>query len=939
MTFNKFEGTHARNNRPRHLNRGNLLYPKLRILVGLIASVLSIYAAFSIALKPVISETFTYTWTPTSQTDSGVFPLDRSWPTKLTVDFAFTCQDDIEKRIVSLGGLQIDCLHNHLSVISGSSKVKSVPAELMDRFRLEFISDESKIRIINLTSLVSATTNLPYIDFPKVTQLVANDPQTDLITLSLSTRPTSIESDYSRLLLVLMAAAFAIVSIVMFEKPKINRSSKHSSIKKFWKQGLFVASGLVASAFAIPMFYDDGWVLQRINQFISTGYLGDFYFHSNAWLPQGFLTESVLALFIKSGIGYLGLKFIVSFLLLISWVLIIKAAITVLGKLSQSSVWIASATFLSISAIWCMSLRAEPWICLFLSAQLYFFTRYFQNKRLLDFYLSGVFAALAIATHQSGLLAIVGAVGMLYIALKSIGRNQKFSLIISIIGIISSFVAIFFWGYDFNSIVSSVKDFSDGAYENRLNEFGRVAEISGSFISSARKFGWLVAGIVLIFAVANFHKLTQTSKLFVLILLFYPLGFLFTSSKWGWHVGVVSIPISLLLLFILNIESSAQPKNQSRYVLWLPALVITIGVSLASSGGWGTYDHRNISWEDFSKFYAGSQSQYFWYLAAIFFAMLGYLIDRVRTKILLNLGNSLIVLLLVFPSLASVTWITTDSFGQKDVGTISWTMFRQNLKTALAIGKDSCGILGSVPAYTSGIQNLEVSNATLPLNPLVQKETKLFGWNNVSIWSSEVSDNQLQATPFFELPKLYSSEKIVTWWSSISKQKPDYANIFVIYNLKSGQQVTEQYKKEIPDVGGVWNKLELNVPQDAISLSISITGNYEDFLMISEPVIAIQGNARTTLSEGTTFVPPSYLPSVPCAQLPSAKDGLFPIPLFVVSENYNLDTRMWIEQYFSPASAMITELGQVEKGTPGIWRIKFVEASKVTKSKEVFTGR
>lgn len=922
------------------LTTGKHLKPQQRgkslfwIVLRLVTISIALVCSVLLLVTPVNSNQYRYTWEPNTSRDSGVFPLDRSWPSSLDVSVSTSCTSESGNVILSLGGFEIVCLTDNVEVSSGTQKIDLPVGTETDEISVSFNAQSGELTATSETTDSQKTILLEYSDYPRITQLYAPSPLQNNVTVSLVTRPSSIDFDFTRILLFLVVMVCSTASIILLPKSNVGLDNLPLKIKAFWKQGLFVAIGLISSAFAMPMFYDDGWVIQRIKQYLSTGYLGDFYFHSNAWLPQGFITENILALLIQFDFEYLHLRIFVAVLLLLAWIFIVKSAKNISRELSQSSVWISSAIFLSVSAVWCVSLRAEAWVCLFLSIQLYFLSRYFHSKSWVDFYFSGLFLALALATHQSGMLGIVGGIGLVYLAFRD--RSKKvfwLNVLISLIAVSTSFLAIFFLGYDFNSILSSVKDFSDGAYENRLNEFARIGELSGSFISSARKFGWMVCLLVFALALFVFHKFDKEPKFFALLLCLYPLGYLFTSSKWGWHLGVISVPIFLMSLLILNINTSNQ-QLRIKYSVVLPLTSLAIGISLSSVGSWGTYDHRSLSWEDFSHFFAGSQSQYVWYVIAIAFIFFGLYIDNKQSQKLKTLGSCLLVTTLIFPALASMAWIITDSSTPKEPGIISWTMLRQNLKTASGQNDSSCGILGSVDTYVSDVNKLVEVPIVQGSALLTKVKPQLFGWEHVSAWSTQFSNNQLTTTNKYELPaETPANSQPTLWWNRNDSNGVNKDYLIQTNYSSDGTENVVNYELVVPEVGGVWSKLNLLIPPGTEYVSFAAIGNSTDYLTFTEPLMSTISNAKSTLSAGTTFIPPSYLPAVPCAKLPHANEGLFPIPDFIISENYNLDTRMWIEQYFAPSSAMITEIGRVEQKTPSIWRIEFVQPQLVQKEK------
>lgn len=903
---------------------------KVKVVTATFTFFVALLSSLLLLSRPVDTTSTLYKWDPISASDSGVFPLDRSWPQYLDITFINYCENEIKRRVVSLGGMEVVCNSGKIEVTSGTKSISFALAAIGDTVSVKFEADKSKLTVTNQATNSFETSILNYQDFPKVTQLDAPSPAGDKLELSLETRPDSIIFDPARISLLLITLFFSFLTAwLISNKQPISQSEQ--SLFRFKSQSIFVGFGLVISAFTVPMFYDDGWVIQRVNQYLHTGYFGDFFFHSNAWLPQSYLTESFVSFLLSAGLPYIGLRLFVALVLFVTWLLCLKSVLILTRKISQSQLWFSSAVFLSIAGVWSISLRAESWVSLFLAAQLLFIVRYSKSGNYSDFYFSGLFAALAISTHQSGMLAIIGALGIAYLGIKNCNRNSLLKLALTTFSILALFLAFFFAGYDFASIESSVKDFTDGAYENRLNEFNRIGEIAGAAISSARKFGWLLAVVVFAFTLINYHRIPKPYKFIVTLLLCYPLGLLLTSSKWGWHFGVMAVPTFLVLLVVLISIKEKETNLNVRYSILFPVLTLCAGISLASKGSWGTYDYRWISWEDFSEFFAGTTSNYFWYVAAILLFILGNLLDRTKSKYAKRSGGIFLVVLVLIPYIFSISWIVIDSFAEVKPGVNTWTVFRQNIKTAFAINPESCGILGSVPAFDSQIQQLDQSEIPVDALMLTKSEAELFGWSNVISWDSSSGNNFIQSTPTYTLPSSdLPLQHISTWWTVSDGYPAEEVFLTVTYLFNDGQSIPETFGLPVPDVGGVWSEFKIPIPDGVSRLSLQTYGNEYAFVKITEPLLVTESNAKTTLGSGTTFIAPSFLPAVPCAQLPVAENGLFPFPTFVISQNYNLDTRMWIEQYFPPGRMMITDVGRVEENTPSIWRIKFDVATRVT---------
>jgi hypothetical protein len=905
--------------------------PIWKVLLSSLLAFLSLVGSFYLIFLPNKTDSFTYSWAPSDSLDSGVFPLDRSWPKEFEISFENNCDYVSDTLLFSSGGFEIYCIGEEIYAKSGAAVSDVLNSNIGDEVEIVFDSEVSALKFYNFSNGDSLSRTLVYSDFPKFSQLVVNESIPNNFNLVLTTRPASLSFDPNRLLLLFVVFALGFSSVFLFSKKSKNEKHRVRPIRSYWPQSILVFVGLFSSSLVMPMFYDDGWVLQRVSQYLETGYFGDFYFHSNAWLPQSYITETLLSLLYGQGVGYLGLRVFVSMILFVSWLFILQSALLIKRKLSKQVVWLAAGVYLSIAGVWSLSLRAESWVTLFLAVQLYFFTKFVFDRKLSFFLLSSTFAGLSLSTHQSGFVSLIPLLAMGGFALYQNRWRISLQLLLATLVSVSIILSLFFVGYDFNTILSNVRDFSDDAYQNRLNELSRIAEITGNFVSSARKFGALIILVVLVFALSKISELNGFTKFFSAVALIMPSGLLLTSSKWGWHIAVLALPISLLVLLVFDSGQKGRRGNY-RYSILLPVLVTIAGISFASIGIWGTYDHRALSWDEYSDFFTAGTAQLFWALLVLVSILIGLLIDKFSPKYFgLNfIGTSLTVLLIMLPATSSAAWIVADSLYEKDPGFFSWTMLRQNLKSVLVNDKNSCGILGSVPAYTSSVQPLQPT-LSFNLEPMLTKVKPLkFPWELVSAWSSELNSDKLSNTPVFQIPESFSpSDSFSIWWQSDYSSENLSQQIVLTKFYPDGTSTSEYTELLVPKVGGVWNKYQFKLEQGLTGISFATLGNEDNFIIITQPVRETVSTAVVTLSAGSTFIPPSYLPSVPCAELPAANRGLFPIPDFIVSKDYNLDTRMWIEQYFPEGSPNITELGKVEYDSPAIWRIEFIEAKKV----------
>lgn len=907
---------------------------KVRDFASLIFAVLALLFAVIVAVSPVKTQSFQYDWNPTAVEDSGVLPLDRWWPENLEITFVNNCEGKENRQIFSSGTLSISCEGDSIYVVSKLQNLPTLNASLGDQIEFKFDSKTSNATIFNKSTNLQKSKKLEYINFPQFTKLEIFDPS-DRVVVQLLTRPATLDFSSKRLFFSFLALIFGVISICLYRRTayKIQFDFQRSVIISRWRQHLLVLLGLFASALALPMFYDDGWVLQRVSQATDVGFFGDYFFHSNAWLPQGFITESIYSALLQIGFTFLTLRLWVVLLLFVTWLVLLCSAVLLKEHISSASVWVSASVYLAISSVWCVSLRAEAWICLFVSFQILFFAKYLKSKSYIYFTVSGIFAGLAFATHQTGFISLIPLGIMVLFAIRNDLRENLIPIVKSLILVGTFSVLIFFFGYDFTTILLNTKDFADGYYQNRLNEFFRIGEIAGPAYSSARKFAWLLYFVALGLSLYSFRRITGVRKILASAVILLPIGLILTSSKWGWHLGILAIPATLLFLLTQNFPKNKTNKLHPQFVVLLPILTLFVAISLAAGGGWGTYDSRQFDWAKFGLFFAGPDKQLLWLLLFILAIAAGVFADSGRKLLKLKsfLGIFLSSLMILLPAALTFAWISADSFIPRVLPTSSWTMFRQNIKSIVSPASESCGILGSAQGYTSDISPLKASLSETNLssfNQMLNVDAEGFSIGHIDAWSNASLVEDQLVSPWFDLNSA-DQVPISFWWKSNGYLAGDYAFVSLNYQLSDGSVSKNQLPLYIENEVIQWSKYDLSPPTGATKIQFEATSNSARSITLTSPASQTMSSAKAILATGTALIPPSYLPAVPCAKLGSSAQGLFPRISFLVGASYQYDLKMWIDQYFPSNSPILTEIGNIEAGAPSIWGIYFQNAKNL----------
>ena len=900
-----------------------------RAVWGLVLAVAAFLVSVALMILPLLTTSVTYQWNPTESTDSGAFPLDRSWPQTLMADTTFRCGAD-DRSILSTGGFSLYCTEGTVYAKSGKTRLGPVPASDGDSIRFTFKGHDGIAVLSNRSTQEWSSAKLSFKNFPVIRELNALTPALDNLTVAMTTRPSSLDFDLRRWILAGIAIGLAIGSAFAFRIRSTSDEQQASRLRSFWPQNLGVLATLAIAALAIPMYYDDGWVIQRVTQFLQTGYLGDFFLHSNAWLPQGFFTEFVLSLFIRNGVSYLGLRLIVVVVLWVSWLVVLATAVRLRPQITALSVWLSAAVFVSIAAVIGTSLRAESWVGLFTAACFYFVVRYMSSNSTPHLYGAGAFAGLAAATHQSGFVALLGFLVLVVFVLHKERWRPSLELTVVGIAVVASTLAFFFVGYDLTTVIAGARDFSDDAYSNRLDEFFRVGQIA-SVMSGARRFAALLAIALLALSISSVRSLQGMNRQLLIILMLSPFGLLLTSSKWGWHIAVLAIPAALLTLLLVQFDKSAEEWSRPRFSVILPVILLMAGVSLARFGDWGALDYSVKTWHRFTEAVAGPDTQWLWLGGALILAAIGAWLDQrpLERRKPRAVGASIAIIGLLFPSAASGAWIFADTYLVKTGAGLGWTILGQNVDELTHQNPGSCGSLGNAKNFTTGITPLVAIPAVDSEQMLMRPtHTKTLGFEGVDGWKTSPNGGKALSTSDYLVPASRNDNDTFALWFNSSENEIQFgANIKIVAHNADARTIVREL--EVGDVTqkSVWSKIEFDLPLDTTSVHLVVRSNATKSFIISQPVIDIRDAAVNILDQGTIFIAPRILPSVPCAKLSSAAEGLFPATPFILIDDRKTN---WLLHYFPKDRVSITELNETNGKAPGIGIVEYDEAGSIT---------
>jgi hypothetical protein len=143
-----------------------------RAVWGSILAVAALLVSVILMILPLSTTSATYQWNPSNSSDSGAFPLDRSWPQSMVVDATFRC-DDVDRVVLSTGGFQLSCQKNAIVAKSGKTILGPVNGTDGDSIRFAFTGETGDAVLSNLTTDESSSKQLKFSNFPIVHKLAS----------------------------------------------------------------------------------------------------------------------------------------------------------------------------------------------------------------------------------------------------------------------------------------------------------------------------------------------------------------------------------------------------------------------------------------------------------------------------------------------------------------------------------------------------------------------------------------------------------------------------------------------------------------------------------------------------------------------------------------------------------------------------------------------
>ena len=477
--------------------------------------------------------------------------------------------------------------------------------------------------------------------------------------------------------------------------------------KTDWKQNggihALVLLALVAGMMVFPSYWDDGYVLDRISQSLSTGVFTNPYGQEDIWLPLGLWLERLMALQVFLGASFEQMRLLFAFLLWGAW-LALSGFLSRLNYISHPlERLITAATFVAFSLAFLVTIRAEPIVAVLAALFFIGFVGFVHTHRRSYLMISGLAAVMAVTAHQSGFALLFPAVLLIGIAVWRASRGiiSNRDLAYPIIAAILLGATLAFLDYDVFTLFGETK--LAASYE--MNSRSESARWRGL----AREPGWkwwplLVAAIALLGASARFFSMNSRERLLLLAVATTPLGLFFTASKWTHHFGGLAVPgVLAVVLAIMGLRKVF--KDRFGTVVALVVLTVVGGyltfVQINRHGIWvWEYPVKKFSNGVVGELLPGVDFGTLWWLLPwlpLFFVALAAsatLMSRNGPRHLAAISYVLATIFIVFPSANHYGMLVVDSAASS-----SWTPLQQRLK--VLAGQSTCGMLDDISPLVS----------------------------------------------------------------------------------------------------------------------------------------------------------------------------------------------------------------------------------------------
>ena len=929
----------------------NLDMLRVRNLTTLVLSLLSLVFSVAFALTPPVFSRSEILWTPNSNEKGGVFELSRGWPE--TIAATTSCsylRDATPGLILDTGGLRllsaVDSLL--LEVESAPGKLEVIlPAKGDCQVEVGFSSKRAEA-YISIDGRIEFLT-LGQESFPRVTQLTASvDQPLTIQEVKITTRPTGIEDVRTRAMWGIYSILFIVGAILL--STRIKKSSKKEFNER--KSRTHIVDALVvvfvmSAAILIPPAVDDGWVLARVDAFEGRGVFGNYYWNSDAWLPQGYSNEVVFYILRGLGLDFIHLRILVAFMVIGTWLVLRRGVIEPVAGREKWIVFPAAGMFISFSCVYLITLRSEPFVALFVGLTFAALVNYRAANSRMALGIGTFSAGMSLSLHQTGVLALVPWFVMLTFALRTTTSSHDYRInqFTAIIIGFSASILIVFLPFDAKTLMDSLNDFqsSDTHSGGIFSEIVRYREL----LYVGGPFFFPVAILVVVIFLGSFRmgNLNSTQRvLWVTSLSSLALLFL-TGSKWVWHLGVYAVPATVLIALLMAKTSDFRRRlyGNQLYCLFLPIVLYSIGSVFELFGTWGVLSQGSKNWQEFMVATRPSTMYPSWILLIAALGFFGFFVDKkIENKKLQQSAVVILTTLLVLPISINMVFLQKESKND-----LIWSAAKQNWLDLIGTTTE-CGALTS-SNFISTARSLPIEGTVAPIENRLSSEAHpalpgIFqapfdGMQTWGTWFSEfetpsITDNESpndHNTGQFVTPKftLQGDESIGVW---TTRGGPTSQSSEIVFFAVDGSVILRSpliFSTQVAPFDLAWHLNKVDVPEMAVSTYIQIDDDSKaagGWSAVSSPSKITEISSSKTFYKKSSFTGPFERTMFPCLELKSPTKGYWPEVEMVTENASTWQARKYVDY-------TLTQIGCASKNTTCVYRITYPTAKVKVVSK------
>lgn len=379
----------------------------------------------------------------------------------------------------------------------------------------------------------------------------------------------------------LLALAWSVLSFRSVVRPgsilrKKDTRETRQRVRLTAAPALFSLTVLIVSALVNTPKHDDGWIFHRSESFLSRGFFGTIYSNVDAMVPQGWLSEIILAGLIATGASGTALRVVSAGFIGLIWIGIsgLIARKTRLGS-TPTGQWFSAGIYTAFGSYYLVGFRPEIFVVALSVLFFFFMSRFQRTKNPSDLLLGLAAAGQTVISHQSGFVLLFPALAFFVVAASQAHREQnlrRFYLVSLIAGLFTYITAVipadpkklFGEGDKFLSSSHSPQ-FIGGEIQRLLS----VLELDGT--GSRIIFASLLTSTALVLTEVIGRKASSLGSsqersseyLLAVSLMFFPLGLVLTSTKWEWHLAVLAVPFALLPGVLSDNLGKGHPLGQA----------------------------------------------------------------------------------------------------------------------------------------------------------------------------------------------------------------------------------------------------------------------------------------------------------------------------------------------------------------------------------------